>query len=436
MTMHLGKQELLRFQQRTMAADELLLADRHLSSCTACAQSLAALVELPGAVARVRRELAQAEGEPCAYFSYEQKADYVNGDLGASELALAKMHLAQCGECCLALAELQTVQQSLRPELVGMPAQRKTWESWRTWFAVPTTRWFWRGLGTVATAALLVWFSASNWRGREMPRPRQISTLTPNTSNQRIAEGVPNAPTPAVMPETPALSASGPKIVLQDAGQQVALDATNQLRGLEALSLPVQAAVKEALVTQQIKVSSQVIRMRAATVELLGKGRDATDFILLSPVGQVVPSTQPVLKWQALNGASSYFVSIYDANLRKVASSGALTVTEWQPALQLERGRSYYWQVRALRDEQEFFAPAPSAPDAKFKVLERAQFTEIEQTKTVRNSHLTLGVLYARAGMLEEAELELKALVAANPHSPVAQRILQSFEQQSRRVRP
>jgi hypothetical protein len=435
-TTHLREQELLRFQRQLMAADELLLTDRHLSACTDCAQGLAALAELPGAVTRIQRELAQAEGEPCAYFSYEQKADYVNGHLGASELALAKVHLAQCGECCLGLAELQAVQQSLTPKLAGIPKRRKAWEGWRVLFEVPTTRWFWRGLGTVATAALLVWFGAPNWRGRETPQPAQLSAPPTSTPNQRNAEGRPNAPAPAATQEIPALSASGPKIVLQDAGQQVALDAANQLLGLEALSLPVQTAVKDALVTQQIKVSSQLIRMRAATVELLGKGREATDFILLSPVGQVVPSTQPILKWQALSGASSYFVSIYDANLRKVASSGALAVTEWKPALQLERGRSYYWQVRALRDEQEFFAPAPSAPDAKFKVLERAQFAEIEQTKTARNSHLALGVLYARAGMLEEAGLEFKALAAANPHSPVAKQILQNFERQNRSVRP
>lgn len=428
--MHLKEQELLRFQQRLMAAEELLLTDRHLSTCTACAQRLAALAALSGVVVGIQRELAQAEGEPCAYFSYEQKADYVNGQLGASEMALAKMHLAHCGECCLALAELQAVQQSLTPALVSVPARPKAEESIRAWFEVPSTRWAWRGLGTVATAALLVWFGISNWRGQETPQPAQLLTPPTNTPNQRNAEGMPNAP--AATPATTALPSDGPKIVLLDAGQQVALDAADQLLGLETLSLPLQAAVKDALLTQQIKVSAQVIRMRAATVELLGKEHAAADLILLSPVGQVVPSTQPVLKWQALSGASSYFVNVYDANLRKVASSGALTVTEWKPEPALERGHSYYWQVRAIKDEQEFFAPAPSAPDAKFKVLEHAQLAEIEQTKAVRNSHLALGVLYARAGMLEEAQLEFKALAAANPHSPIARRILQNFERQSR----
>ena len=436
MTMHFSKQELLRFQQRLMAADELLLADRHLSSCTACAQHLASLAGLPGAVAHIQRELAQAEGEPCAFFSYEQKADYVNEHLSTAEMALAKMHLAQCGECCLALAELRAVQQTLTPTLASIPVRHTAWESLLAWVAVPTTRWVWRGLGTVTVAALLVWFSALNWRGREVPGPGQISPPPANAPHQGNVEGTPNVPAPAATLETTGSPTGEPRVVLLDAGQQVALDATNQLLGLEALSLPVQTAVKEALVTQQVKVPAQVIRMRAATVELLGKGREATDFILLSPVGQVVPSTRPVLKWQALGGATNYFVNVYDANLRKVASSGALTVTEWKPEQELERGHSYYWQVRALRDEQEFFAPAPSAPDAKFKVLERAQFAEIEQTKTVRNSHLALGVLYARAGMLQEAELELKALAAANPQSPVAKQILQNFERQSRRVRP
>jgi hypothetical protein len=455
--MHLREQELLRFQQRQMSADELLLTDRHLSTCNDCAQRLVELPALAGAVLRIQRELAQAEAEPCAYFSDEQKEDYLNGRFCASEMPLAKMHLEHCAECCLAVAELQALKESLTPALAGFATSPGVWESLHAWFAIPTSRWVWRGLGTVATATLLVWFGTSNWRGRGMPPPAPVSSPAPSAPHPPNADGQSHAPNPAAQPqavqELPAVAPKIvlpkvvlpkvvlpkvvlPKVVLLDAGQQVALNATDQLLGLEALSASVQAVVKDALRTQQIKVSRQVMPRRADKFELLGSGRESAGFVLLSPVGQVVPSTRPVLKWQALNGAASYFVNVYDANLRKVASSGALTVTVWQPEVELERGRSYYWQVRALKDEQEFFAPAPSAPDVKFKVLESAQLAQIEQTKAARNSQLALGVLYAQAGMLEEAEREFKALAAANPHSPVAQRILQNFMRQSRGMRP
>ncbi len=419
-----------------MSADELLMADRHLSSCAVCAQRLAAAPQLHDTVGRLQSELAVAESAPCAYFSFAQQADYVNGQLGAPEMARARMHLEQCAECCLALAELQAVRASLVPGLEYAPATQTVWANVRAWFEVPGARWAWRGLGTLATAALLVWLSTAIWRTREAARPMP-TTPTP-VSKPAPRSGAPELapPHPSATPDVTGASIDGSVVALSDGGRQIALDATGKLRGLETLAPAAQAAVKEALATQQIKVATQVVRMPAATLELLGNRREGVDFWLLAPVGQVVQSTRPVLSWQALNGASSYYVSVYDANLRKVASSGALTVTEWTPETELERGRIYYWQVRALRDEQEFFAPAPSAPDAKFKILERSQLAEIEQAKTVHTSHLALGVLYARAGMLEEAGLEFKALAAANPRSPVARRLWQSFERQRRSLRP
>jgi hypothetical protein len=45
-----------------------------------------------------------------------------------------------------------------------------------------------------------------------------------------------------------------------------------------------------------------------------------------------------------------------------------------------------------------------------------------------RRSHLALGIFYARAGMVEEAERELTALVRQNPKSQVARKLLRSVE--------
>ncbi|MGH9882254.1 MAG: tetratricopeptide repeat protein [Pyrinomonadaceae bacterium] len=39
---------------------------------------------------------------------------------------------------------------------------------------------------------------------------------------------------------------------------------------------------------------------------------------------------------------------------------------------------------------------------------------------------MTRGTLYARAGLLDDAERELRALLAANPKSPTARKLLQS----------
>jgi hypothetical protein len=41
-------------------------------------------------------------------------------------------------------------------------------------------------------------------------------------------------------------------------------------------------------------------------------------------------------------------------------------------------------------------------------------------------SHLTIGLLYAQAGLLDDAERELQALLRANPQSTLAQKLLRS----------
>jgi hypothetical protein len=56
------------------------------------------------------------------------------------------------------------------------------------------------------------------------------------------------------------------------------------------------------------------------------------------------------------------------------------------------------------------------------KVLEADQADAIERVKRQHpNSHLTLGILYAPMGVLDDAEQEFQALLNANPKSSVAQ---------------
>jgi hypothetical protein len=74
-------------------------------------------------------------------------------------------------------------------------------------------------------------------------------------------------------------------------------------------------------------------------------------------------------------------------------------------------------------------APVPPAPEAKFKVLEAALAEKIEEAKSTANdSHLLLGVLYAEAGLLADAEKEFLALQSVNPKSPVPNALLKQVQ--------
>ena len=137
----------------------------------------------------------------------------------------------------------------------------------------------------------------------------------------------------------------------------------------------------------------------------------------------MVESNRPAFRWRALAGAGGYTVKVFNQDFSVVAQSPTITTNTWRPMQPLPRGVVYSWQVTAIKDGQEVKAPRPPAPQAKFKVLDAGTVAELQaarQQQTV--SHLALGVLYARAGMLEQAERELNALLGANPESEVARK--------------
>ena len=124
-----------------------------------------------------------------------------------------------------------------------------------------------------------------------------------------------------------------------------------------------------------------------------------------------------------MEGANGYLVEVYDPQFKLVASSPQLTDLSWTTTL--ERGNVYSWQVKAIKDGEEVTAPRPPAPQAKFRIVDQAKANELARAKrSFGTSHLTLGLLYAEAGVLDEAEREFRLLRNANPDSELARNLL------------
>ena len=84
--------------------------------------------------------------------------------------------------------------------------------------------------------------------------------------------------------------------------------------------------------------------------------------------------------------------------------------------------------------DEELKAPGPEAPAAKFKALDHATAIKLARAKmSYAGRRLAPGLLYAEAGLLDEAERELKALVAANPRSQIAKNLLLDLRSKHRR---
>jgi hypothetical protein len=146
-----------------------------------------------------------------------------------------------------------------------------------------------------------------------------------------------------------------------------------------------------------------------------------------------VLSERPTFKWEPLAGAERYVVFVRDMTSDVEIESQAITGTEWTPEASLMRGHTYAWAVEAVKDGRRIHAPAAQSADARFKILDKTQADELTRAKSAAvGSHLVMGIMYARYGLVNEAETELRTLRAENPRNQVVGRLVKSLRSKRR----
>jgi hypothetical protein len=223
---------------------------------------------------------------------------------------------------------------------------------------------------------------------------------------------------------------------IRDGGRVVSIDARGRATGLEGVSPEWRREVESALLAGRVQRPAVLEGLNTETETLLGDPGKTAGAVVVAPFGAVVESDRPVFSWSASTPGAKYVVTVFDSKFRKVAQSSPLSQTEWRPNEPLRRGDTYVWKVTTLRGEEAIVSPAPPAPEARFKVLAETKAAELERARRLHTgSHLVLGVLYARAGLMTEAEREFRALVESNPNSKVAQSLLRSVRERRWAVR-
>lgn len=444
-----------------MSPGELLDADDHLSACATCRESAAGGGALPTAFAALREELQSAGREAPEHFSYEQLAAYVDHEMGEVEREIAAAHLESCAECAEEVRDLLAFRATIPsgvtptqavPVPIHSPSLRDRLASFRRRPALLTP------LRLTATAALALlafatWLLLSSRGPVDQARTDvadtarvESSSPTPGPQSPTIvppaadtAEARQNNVTPQVIPppvipppadaSTGATAGAAPEIVvaLNDAGGRVTLDRRGNVVGLGPLDSSSARAVRTALHSGRAPVSASLSELVGRRGTTLGGTTPDAAFSPSSPVGTVVRGDRPTMRWRPLEGASSYVVVISDSDLNALHTSPPLKGTEWTPPHPLRRGGVYTWQVTAVKDGAAIVSPAAPEPEARFKVLEQAGLEELRgAAQSHADSHLALGVLYARAGLLDDAEREFQTLAEKNPRSPVARKLLRS----------
>ena len=438
---HLTEPLIERYREQTLPPAELLDADDHLAGCEICRQRLGDEQRLQTAGQSLRRDLAATE---LTHITYEQLVLYVDGGLDQTDEEIVDSHLKLCEPCSTELNELRafatetaaypareygprartSVGQKLLRFMKGL--RERSWRTPAFWLPVEIA-------SLALIVALLVWAGVLRSRSSQL----QMALDTERQENEKLKQehqaaiaSVTDLRNQLAELKSPELPGSSNVVTLKDGPGQVTLDEEGNLAGVPA---EYQQIVKQTLTSQQIGIPHMLSELSGKSAVLMGHPEEGHPIALLSPIGTVVPSVRPVFRWRALAGAEGYVVKIYDANFNEVAASPQLSGTTWTATRSLERGRTYSWELTARAGGKEIVSPIKPAPNAIFTVLNQTKAAELAHAKNAsRNSHLTLGILYAQSGLLDDAEREFQALLRVNPQSTLVRKLLRIVREKRR----
>ncbi len=153
----------------------------------------------------------------------------------------------------------------------------------------------------------------------------------------------------------------------------------------------------------------------------------AKSFALVAPVSVAVLETMPEFRWEKVKDATSYRISIFDAQFNEVLTA-EVTENRFQPDKPLKRGEKYLWRVAAITLNGEIIAPRPPQPPVMFRVAEEKTEKRINSLKKSENGAFNLAAFYSEEGMLDLARNTLREILAANPRHRNARKLLKQVE--------
>jgi anti-sigma factor RsiW len=433
---HLTQKQIEAYSRRALSASELLVASDHLDACMACRRQVERTLNGAAAFSALKSEVfgEAAEARPATvgrkHLTYEQTAGYVDGTLIGGELRAVKNHLTSCERCDKAVKDLRGFSDWVGPELdreYRPSAVRTAPENRRRRITTVMSSLLPRPvalvIGSALTALLVILSIWLTWRALQTNEQKKTA----------ITQTTPSPTTPALTPDvspTPPPEFAGEKLIarLNDGGVQIILDLEGRLSGVDHLPPNYQRMVKEYLTNQRLEKSPLLTGLTSLeNAAIRGADDKGGRFSVIEPVGKVILSDQPTFRWSGLDGATSYVVEIYDDKFALVTASPQLTNNSWSPPQSLRLGAIYSWQVKAIKDGREFVTPRAPASQAKFRILDQARADELANAQRgYASSHLALILLYAQAGLVDEAERELRALQKANPNSAIVHRLQSS----------
>jgi hypothetical protein len=427
-TDHLTETEVGLFRERTMMPTERERVDAHVAECESCLRRILPSEDSALAYSELTEALLPDDADEAFHLSHADLRRYANGVVDHADRVIFESHFDICDRCSEAMqSQLASPLVETAAGQAEIPAEQFFPARLFSFQFAPA-----RAVAAVVVAASLVlafvaWLS---WRGGSVDQTTQ--TTTSQTPSNTAGSSLPT-PKQTEAPKDPTTDQLAVAASLEDNGRKIHLDGTGKLIGLEELPEASRSLVRNVLANKTLSKPEVLEKLTAPSIKLMDPTARENTFGLLGPSGTVIEPDHASLRWQALAGATSYTVSVFDADFNRVARSTPLTATQWTtPALR--RGMIYSWEVMAVRDGQEVRSPVAPEPRAQFKVLEEEKLRELANLKKLKPiSHLALGLTYARFGLLAEAEGQLQILARENPNSPVTTRLLRTLQEWRKR---
>ena len=199
------------------------------------------------------------------------------------------------------------------------------------------------------------------------------------------------------------------------------------------LSPELQTTMNDALARDHFALPSKVEELRHGRERLAGQvTRVSTGLKLISPVATAVETEKPVFRWTRIEGTTAYRINLAPRDNDAAVETFVVPAgqTTWSPSKPLARGQIYEWEVQAVRNNETIDqAPAPPEPEALFYVLNQQEREAVaRERQKLHPSHLALGLIDARAGLIDAARDEFRALQNEDPESDLPRKLAHALE--------
>jgi predicted anti-sigma-YlaC factor YlaD len=434
MNAHLSSEIVERFHNQSLSGGDRGVIYNHILACEACRRRVVTSETEAVSITLLTEHLLPQFDEDWYHLDSATTEAFVDDQLDTFDRNIAKLHLEDCAECSDEVTDL-------RESLATMRAASREEKPQHTAVIAPKRRYIFAMPMRVAAMVAVIAFAALallvvlRWKSSG-PTASQNSGSDKTAGSQPTPLASPQIPSFAPSPEviTPPNVAENPPskdgnkpspsavIALKDGPNQVTIDETGNIAGLPALPTESRQAVKDALTGERLTRPNVLDELTTTDVSTRAPTGDDDRITIAYPIRRVIQSDRPTLRWKASKTAQAYRVEIADESFRRVAQSEDLSSASqsWTPSAPLKRGQVYTWTIRAVTKGGEL---SPLTSQGKFKVLGHDKERELNQLKA-RQSHLALGLFYAREGMIAEAEGEFGLLAKANPNSVLAKRLL------------